>query len=389
MKHGLSNAIQFGIILTVGFLLYMSHFMAAATVGLFANTMNAKASMVGIIGGAMGAMALVMRPISGQIVDNENNKTVLIFFAALICISNMCLLWAKIPFLILVSRGLFGLSWGICSTLLMTGSCNALSAGKMAVGISVFTMSQALAQLLGPFLALKILDFHSFRRLYSVTLSFAVVALTMSFFYKPKQFKKNKTKYTFDFRKIFLADIWAPTVMSMGNYMIADAMNAFIVLYATDINIADISWFFSLKAASMLLARPLMTAVTKGQYSKRFVVLCELLMISGVGILFFARGECIFLIAAVVQGVANAGAQPALMKLCVEGAAPEKRGQATNTNYAGCDIGAFMGPALSGVVIQAAGYRFAFVTISALLLIFLCIFSFAYKTGKEGLIKKN
>ena len=99
---------MFVAIFIIAFLNYNSSTMLSISLPAFANDMGATAQAVGLLSGMFATCALIMRPFSGQIVDNENRIVILRITFAIILVSVFGLIFSNQYCVLLVFRGLNG-----------------------------------------------------------------------------------------------------------------------------------------------------------------------------------------------------------------------------------------------------------------------------------------
>ena len=374
---------QFSLMLCIAFCIYMATQMIGTTIATYADSMGASAQYIGIITGSFGLMALLPRPVAGQIVDKEDNR-LLMFVVLLFCVvSSGILLFAKAPFLLLVSRAVYGLGWGLGSTLCLTNACNTLSEKDMMKGISVYTLAQTLAMVLGPSAALFIRRLGGYFTLYLVCTALMLAALAFACVFRPANRGNKELRYSVNLREMFAPEVLAPAVLSACSSVIYSATVAFVLLYAADRGVEDINWFFTLEALMILAFRPLVSRFVTEKNLVKVTVGSNVLYAVYLVVVTLAYSKAMFAAAAVLMGISMAASQPAIFNLCVAAVGPERRGRATNTNYAATDVGSFLGPWLTGLLVGSLGYRGIFLMMLVPLGVGLGVFVLHYRGKKQ------
>ena len=372
------NYQQFTIISIIAFVIYLSNQMVSTTISKYANSMQATPQIIGLIVGVFGVMALFTRPFAGQVVDKKNNKVLMFMCISILLLSNICLIIAKNEFYLLLSRAFNGFGWGFGSTLCVTTACNALPKENMASGIAIYSLAQTLAQVLGPYLAVKIIELLSYKNLYYITTVLMMVAFMLTFIFKTDMKGKKDTKYSLSIKEMFAFDVIIPALISVSNSMENAAVTAFILLYADSLGVKNVSYFFSLQAFTILAVRPLMSKIVTNRNINSVIVISEIIIIAGLVNLFFAKSLIYFIFSAILFGIGRAGSQPYIISLCVNLVSTDERGKATNTNYAGYDIGQFMGANFAGFIAERFGYKYIFLFVTMPMIMALFIFVRTY-----------
>lgn len=372
------NYFQFTIICVIAFGFYLSNQMVVNTVTKYANALSATTQMVGFIGGSYGVMSLITRPFAGQMVDRESHKPLLLWSMAVLVVSDLVLLFAASPLMVLISRALNGLAVGFTSTVCMTTACNALPKHLLSNGIGIFTLSQTLAQVIGPAVAIQIIDHGTFKQLYLATTIIMGAAFLMSFLFQTDHKPDKNIPYSFAFSKMFTVNALIPGSLLMCNVMQIASVSSFMLLYADSVGVSGLSYFFTIQALAILVTRPFISKYLNEKNQYVFTLVSEGLLIGGLLNLFFSRSTLGFLISATMFGLGKSGAQPALVGMCISSVPAEERGRASSTQYACQDIGQFVGSYIAGIAAAWFGYRYAFMSIALILAIGTTLFIVTY-----------
>ena len=136
-------------------------------------------------------------------------------------------------------------------------------------------------------------------------------------------------------------------------------ITAFLVLYGNLRGIDGMGYYFTVYAICLLASRPLYGVLSDHIGIGRVIpvgLLCFALSLFLVGI---ADSLSWYLVAAAIGAFGYGAVQPLLQSLSLRLAPSSSRGAASNTNYAGLDLGTLIGPTLGGGIIgglQAVGF---------------------------------
>ena len=351
----------------ISFAFFLSNQMVVNTVTKYAGAMDATAQMIGFIGGAYGIFALLMRPVSGQLVDKYAHKPLMFAGIGLLLVSNLLLLAAEQPGMLLLSRILNGMAFGVVSTLCMTTACDALPPEKMTSGIGIYTMMQTLAQVIGPSIAISIIEVWPFRYLYVITTAIMGIALLLCFGFRSSHVPQQDIRISFKPGSMFTLKAFKPGSVLMCNVMQISAVSSFLLLYADSIGVTGLSGFFTIQALMIIVTRPFVSRFTNERNAYPVVFVSEIMLIVGLVNLFFADSTMDFMFSAALVGLGKSGYQPCLMSMCISAAPAQERGRASGTAYACNDIGQFLGSYIAGFVVGLLGYKYAFLTIALII----------------------
>jgi MFS family permease len=334
---------QFLFIFVIAFLVYMSSTMLTLTLPKYANDLGATAQAVGLLAGMFQIAALSMRPISGQIVDNENRLITLRLVLLVILISVFGLALSSKYWMLIVFRALHGLAWGVGSTLFMTIASGCFPSKRMTAGIGVYGLGQVFAQTIAPTFAVPVALRFGYGTLYVGNIVLISICLVIALFMKIRSSKPRLRSYSYNLKKMIYLPATLPATMTMVNSIAKSSIRAFLVIFAATMDIVNIGIFFTVQAVTISVTRPILSKLADRFGLTRILIPCEIFTVAGLVIVSFAHGLAGF-----------------LMSECVRSASPDKRVNASNTSYVGTDIGGFVGSNLAGIAVAYLGYRYMY-----------------------------
>ncbi len=348
---------QFWSIFSIAFLIYFSNNMLAQTLPKYAYDLGASAQIIGVLAGAFAVCALMLRPVSGQLVDNENRLLLLRLTIGIILLSVTGLVFSKNVGLLILFRGMNGLGWGIGSTLCMTIASGCFTRRKLGSGIGIYGLGQTIAQATAPMIGLDVASIYGYNFLYQFNVAICAIAFILTYFIVVDTKRHKDHKYSVKIKAMIAVPAIPPAIMTMANAIAQSSITAFLVIYATNVKIAQIGVYFTVQAVTVLCTRPFWGKLTDKYGSSRIILPCEIFIALGLFVIYQATELWQFLVAAVLVGGGTAGDQPALMSECIRRVPFEERGRASNTNFLGIDLGCFIGGNLAGSVVSFVGYR--------------------------------
>jgi ABC-type transport system substrate-binding protein/nitrate/nitrite transporter NarK len=322
----------FILIFIIAFLNYNSSQMLSLTLPKFANEMGASAQAVGLLAGIFAMCALIMRPISGQIVDNENRLVLLRIVLSVMLVSVFGLTLSNQYWMLLVFRGLNGLGWGVGSTLCMTIATDCFSTKTMATGIGIYGLGQTMAQTLAPMFALPISLKYGYNTLYYINVALLIICLILTLFMKLDSTPPKMKSYSINIKNMIYFPAISPAILTMCNAIAKSSVTAFLVIFAGTMDVKNIGLYFTIQAATIFVFRPLVSNMADRLGTLKVLIPCEIINVIALIIISISRSLPMFLFAAVLMGISIAGEQPILMAECVKTADRSKRGSASNTS---------------------------------------------------------
>ncbi len=387
-KNGVESPFRnrmFILILIIAFLNYNSMSMLAITLPKYANDLGVTSQLIGLLSGIFAMCALIMRPFSGQIVDNEDKIIMLRVCLTVVLASVVGLAFSTTYWPLLIFRGLNGLAWGVGSTLAMTIATSSFTAKNMATGIGIYGMGQTLSRTLAPLVALPIAERFGYNNLYFGNIAIMVLCVGMTFFMKrdgEETKAKIVKKYSFNIKNMIYFPSILPAALTLCNSITKSAISAFLVIYAGSMDVANIGVFFTVQAITIFAFRPIASKLADKLGTLKVLIPCELLIILGMITIAVSKTLPMFIFAAVLMGIALAGEQPILMAECIKKATPDKRGSASNTSYVGVDIGMFTGSNLAGILVAYVGYQSMYFLMTLPVVICSVLFVILFRKGK-------
>jgi MFS family permease len=373
---------QFLFIFIVAFFIYCSNSMLMITLPRFAHEMGAGSQAIGLLAGIFAMCALLMRPISGQVVDYEDKLVMLRVVIVVVLVSVFGLTLSTKYWMLLIFRGLNGFAWGVGSTLCMTIASSCFTEVNMASGIGMYGLGQVLAQTLAPMISLPVAEKLGYNTLYYGNVALMIISLVLTFFMRIEH-RPKKRQYSISFSKMICVPAITPATLTLVNASVKSAISAFLVIYAGTLDVSGIGLYFTVQAATIFILRPWVSRLADKLGSLKVLIPCEILLVIGMILIARATTLPMFLTAAVVMGLSLSGEQPILMALCVKSVDQSRRGSASNTSYVGVDIGNVIGSNLAGLLVALVGYSSMFLVITLPVILYTAIFARLYVNRRK------
>lgn len=333
--------------------------------------------------------AIIVRPFTGKILDITGKRKMLwiglVFY--LVC---TILYYFIQPFgALLVLRFTQGIWFSIITTAAISIAADIVPMDRKGAGIGYFNMSTNLAVVLGPMIALYIIQSYSFDILFIVMSILMVVGVLTSVMAPTGNIREkgstiNKLKVSDLFEKgampaALLGSLIAFSYASVLSYLSIYAQEKGLLTFASS--------FFLVYAVVMLLTRPL-TGRIFDEKGSRYVILPGLIFFAtGLVLLAFMNSAWMFLAAGGVVGFGYGAIIPSLQTLAVQSTNHERSGYATATFFTLFDLGIAAGSYVLGLIAVYFGYQTVYLFAGGLVLIALVWYIFfGRRRKKEALI---
>ena len=375
---------DFTLIIVINFLVFMNHIMILNTFPMFLETLGMDEGVAGGCAFAFSAVAVVLRPFIGWLLNNGRRKSILI-----IGITGMFLMplgymtsgimagmgYAAVSAVVLaiVCRMLQGAALAFSNTTTATIASDALPQSRFAEGMGYFGMATALATSIAPALSLKLMSV-SFSIMFIVSSAFMVVAFMLYLFMNTSA-KKPEAPVSLTLRGLIDSDAVPASVICLVFLLTWGALENFLSKFAAENNLPSGGTFFLITAVMLIVVRFTLGSLADKMGEGIFVYSCNAAMLIAFLLLAVAPCRTTFYIAAILAGYAFGGIEPALQSMAVHIAPPERRGSANSTVLCAYDIGLGGGGGIAGVLISRLGYSKMFLivamaTVASILLYF-------------------
>lgn len=344
-------SLPYVILMAVNFFQSMAAFMTNTTLPVYADRLGAAPSLVGIVVGSFAITALLIRPFAGPAFDSFSRKKLLLVMQGIICTSLVLYgVVHSLPGLIAV-RLLHGVGIGCGGPLAMSLVSEFLPPSKFASGISIYTLAQSFAQVIGPAAGLYLVEGLGFSPAYFLSASLLLVAMCGIFILKEPQ--RERPPYELKLGRMFAREAVDKGIVLMLFAISFSCMTSYLVLYAYEMNIENVGLFFTVYALCLLGTRPLFGKLADRFGSARMLVVGSVCFALSYFALSIAHDMSGLLVAAVLGSAGFGSCAPLIQTLALSAVPVERRGAAANTTFTGLDLGMLVGPATGGMVVEA------------------------------------
>lgn len=386
-------------IFVINIILNLIQFMTTALIPKFAAHLGATATIIGMVTSMFAITALGVRPIVGPSSSYFKKNNLLAASTAIIILAFICYGLASNISMIIAGRLLHGIGMGFLAPISLALASDALPESRMASGIGVFSLGQAIATAIGPMLGLELVRVYGYSAVFLISACATCLVLVLSLRLKTEAPVPNQ-RFTISLNNIIAPEVIIPTVIMFFLAGAFSCINSFILIYGGAIGIEEIGLFFTAYAVCLLFTRPV-----SGRISERYGISATIIP----GILIFAlsfilisfsRSLPMFILAGAVSACGYGICQPSIQTLCMKLVSSERRGVAGNTNYIGVDAGYLITPSIAGFIVsmvqdkggsEVSGYAamYRFMTIPILIAFAVFLWNRKHLTGSKTAIDQS
>lgn len=341
----------FVILMAVNFFQSMAAFMANATLPVFADSLGATASMVGVVVSSFTLSALLVRPFAGPAFDSFSRKRLLLIAQGVICLSFFAYGFVDSLGVLIAIRLFHGVGIGCSGPLAMSLVSEYLPAAKFASGISIYALAQSFAQVIGPATGLYLVGAVGFSAAYFLAAALLVVA--MGGILAIREPYRERLPYQLKLSRMFAREAVGKACALMLIAVSFSCMGSYVVLYGYGRGVADMGLFFVVYALCLVVTRPALGGLADRVGTPRVLVFGTICFAASYIALFYAQGLPGFLLAAVIGSAGFGCCAPLLQSMGLASVGIDRRGAASNTMFTGLDLGMLVGPVAGGAVAEA------------------------------------
>ena len=329
--------------------------------------------------------AIVVRPFTGKILDIAGKRKMLWIGLALYLICTVLYYFIQ-PFAgLLVLRFVQGIWFSIITTATLSIAADIVPITRRGAGLGYFSMSTNLAVVLGPLIALSVIQSYSFDVLFIVLSALMIVGVLTSLSAPAGVIPvKNDVKSKLSFGDLF--EKGAVPVAFLGSLIALSyaSVLSYLSIYAQEKGLLALaSTFFLVFAAVMLLTRPF-TGRLFDEKGPEYVIIP--------GFIFFAIGLVLlanmnsatsFLVAGAFVGFGYGALVPSFQTLAVQSTKHERSGYATATFFTFFDSGLAIGSFVLGLIALHFGYESVYLVSGALVCAVLILYMVIQRKKKH------
>ncbi len=329
------------------------------------DTFGADKQTIGIVLSGYTLTALMIRALSGYMVDSFPRRVVLITSYLIFATCFAGYLVAGSLLLFAVVRTLHGAPFGATTVANSTVAIDVLHPSRRAEGIGYYGLSNNIATAISPTVALLLFDAYSdYDLLFWVALLTAFVGLICTSSVKLREREIIKVKRPLSLDRFILLKGWRQGAAMICYAFSYGVLATYVAIYGKDeLGITGgTGLFFMLLAIGLILSRLVGSrTLRQGKVTQNATVGT---IISLFGYMLFAalHNHWGYYGAALVIGLGNGHMFPAFQTMFINLADNSQRGTANSTLLVSWDIGIGLGTLVGGVVAEHIGYHAAFWT---------------------------
>lgn len=370
-----------------GFLLFFSFYYLMSTLQYYVLHIGGNLSSLGLVMGVFTIIAVILRPVTGNLLDTKGRRIILLLGLLIILASFLAYNLAASVWWLGIIRIFHGIGWAFATTAASTIIADLVPPRRRGEAMGYYSNFMDLAMAAGPFTGVLILQFGGFNAVFiaaAVTLLPALVTgWTVKEQYRPGPAPVKRTLFS---RPAILPALIMLTG-SIGYGSVVTYLPTFVQergITGRFLGISDYAFFYVVYAITLLVTRGPWGRLSD-RYGRQAAIIPGLLFLAGgTLVLAFARSFPVLLIAGIVYAAGFGSAQPSIMAWAVDRAGTSGWGAAVGTFFAAFDGGIGIGALLMGPLAQHFSYRLVYGSAGVLTLLGFVIYVVVYFSSSKN-----
>jgi len=354
------------VLTTLAFFCFFTHVNAYNLLPLYLQTLGARSGEIGTIMAMFSVAAILAQTVTGRLVDRGWRKACLLFAAALLTGVALAFgLTAELGWPLYALRFLQGLGFAVYMTSSMTLIADLAPPGRRAEAVGIYGTGGLIAVAVGPAVGEVILRGWGFPAFFAATMGAAAAACACAALVPAPPFAPAARGPRLG---------WAgwvgflPVLLPGFQYGFANVIVfVFLPPFARALGLPRIGPFFIAYTGAAILVRFLGGGLADRVGRRRVIVPALGIMTAGVLLCSGLHATWLLILIGILNGTAQGFVMPAANALAFERAPGGRRGQALALYNGANLVGSMLGASGFGWLVQALGYRPAFVLASGVL----------------------
>jgi MFS family permease len=343
---------------------YLSFYLILPVMPLYVASLGGTPTEIGLIIGYFAAMAMLLRPPAGWLIDTRGSRPILLTGMAIFLAASLGYIAVRSVQPILVLRLFHGAGMGLFPTAATVVIAELAPPARRGEAMGWFGIANGAGLLLGPTVGPPMANLLGFSGLFLVAAGVAgaglVSILLVGLPGKPRGSARLPRP-----SDLFSAAAFLPSAILFFLFIPYGLVVAFIPLVAEARGLANPGLFYTVFGVAMLLVRAKAGEISDRRGRAAVIIPGMAVAAASMMVLAAAAGPAGVLVGAALFGLGFGSVQPALMALTTDRAGPAERGKAMGTLYFAWELGIAASAAASGWLLNYIGFSTLFALVAA------------------------
>jgi len=331
-------------------------FLQAALPLFIMDSLHTNKSVVGIAMTASSLGGVLMRPISGSIVDKYGRKTFFLISILALGLLFCCFTLASSIVMLVIINCLYGMSWGAACTTSGTVLVDIVPPGKRGSGLGYHGIAGSVAALYAPALGLFIAQNAGYPMMFFVAFGICILGLGMAWFVKYPVYRP--VKEPIKFKNLFEKSSMPASVNFLITIITTGGLTAFVAIYARERGGCSIGAFFTISAVGGIVSRWVAGMIFNKRGPREILPSGLLMPVIAFLLLAFIKPAWGFYAAAALFGMCSGILYLSFQTMVVNLVPSQRRGAANATLFTIINLG--IGKLITGFLAESIGFHTTF-----------------------------
>ncbi len=335
--------------------------------------------------------AVIIRPISGKMVDDYGSKRIIVISMSLFIISNTLYLVIHNINLLLAVRFINGVFFAVSSTSLFTAAAHIIPLSRQGEGIGYASTVANLGTVFGPFIGLSFAGHVLFNWMFIFACLVLIVGLVFALLIDIPETLKETTIVETGVKSRLFEKSTLPLASLMFLMGVSySSILSFYPIYAREINLLTAaSYFFLVYAIASLLSR-IIVGIIYDSYGVNAISYPAIISFA-IGMLILSQSHTMFFVlgAGVLIGVGYGSLVPIFQTLSIQIAPANRKGAVTATYYTFLDGGISFGSFVLGGLIAHIGYVNMYISVALLIFLSILFYYWIYSINITRVLRRD
>ncbi|EME73447.1 MFS transporter [Bacillus sonorensis] len=327
--------------------------------------------------------AIFARPFSGAVIERFGKKRMALLSVILFTLSSFLYIVIQDIYVLLGLRFFQGIWFSIITTVTSAIAADLIPAARRGEGLGYFAMSMNLAVVIGPFIALNLLNNISFTALFALFSGVVTIGILCTALVRiPKGNDRTSAVFKLSFSNMFEKGALRIATVGLFVSFCYSSVISFISVYAKSLGLIETSsYFFIVFAVAMMVTRPF-TGKLYDKVGPGVVIYPSIIIFSiGLCLLAFTNSSGMLLLSGAVIGMGYGSITPCLQTLAIQASPKHRSGYATATYFTLFDSGIAVGSFVFGLVVSQTGFSNIYLFTGIFVLINLFLYTWSQKSA--------
>ncbi|WP_307892716.1 MFS transporter [Bacillus swezeyi] len=325
--------------------------------------------------------AIFARPFSGAVIERFGKKRMALISVVLFTLSSFLYVIIQDIYVLLGLRFFQGIWFSIITTVTSAIAADLIPSARRGEGLGYFAMSMNLAVVIGPFIALNLLDKMSFPALFTLFSAIVTIGILCTALVRiPKENDKVSAVFKLSFSNMFEKGAMRIATVGLFVSFCYSSVISFISVYAKSLGLIEASsYFFLIFAVTMMITRPF-TGKLYDKIGPGVVIYPSIIIFCiGLCVLAFTNSSAMLLLSGAVIGIGYGSITPCLQTLAIQASPPHRSGYATATYFTFFDTGIAVGSYVFGLIVAQTGFSNIYLFSGIFVLVNLFLYTWSRK----------